>query len=78
MVQLPNAAKSGMARELCLSQIGTRLGFALSAKFVRQLGFEAAGQDCTGVLYSEHDFSNICTALVNHIGRVQLQAQQAA
>ena len=78
MVQIPIVAKSGTARELCLSQIGTRLGFALSAEFVRQLGFEAAGRDCTGALYSEHDFSNICTALVTHIGRVQLQAQQAA
>lgn len=78
VVQIPIAAKSGRARELCLSQIGTRLGFALSAEFVHQLGFEAAGRDCIGVLYSEHDFSNICTALVNHIGCVQLQAQQAA
>ena len=78
VVQIPIAAKSGTARELCLSQIGTRLGFALNAEFVRQLGFEAAGRDCTGALYSENDFSNICTALVTHIGRVQLQAQQAA
>jgi hypothetical protein len=75
VVQIPIAAKISTARELCLSQIGTRLGFALSSEFMR---FEAAGRDCTAVLYNEHDFSEICTALVNHIGQVQLQTRQAA
>lgn len=78
VVQIPIAAKGGTARELCLSQIGTRLGFVLTFEFMRQLGFEATGRDCTAVLYNEHDFSEICIALVNHIGQVQLQAWQAA
>ena len=78
VIQIPIAARSGTARELCLSQIGARLGFALSVEFMRQLGFESAGRDCTVVLYNEHDFSKICTALVNHIGQVQLLIQQTA
>jgi hypothetical protein len=78
VIHIPIAARSGTARELCLSQIGTRLGFALSAEFMRQLGFEVFWGDGTAVLYSEHDFSKICTALLNHIGQVQLQVEQPA
>jgi hypothetical protein len=78
VVHIQIVANSGTARQLCLSQIGTRLGFALTAEFIRQLGFEAVGGNCDAVLYDEHDFSTICTALVNHIVQVQLQVRQAA
>lgn len=78
IARLPVTGKSSAARELCLSQIGTRLGFSLTSEFMHQLGFDAASRDCTAVLYNEHDFLKICTSLINHIGQVQLQAQQAA
>jgi predicted phage-related endonuclease len=78
VLQIPMAAQSGTARELSLSQIGTRLGFALTPGFMRQLGFEAAGRDGTAMLYDDHDFCEICAALVNHIAQVQLQIRQAA
>ena len=77
VVPIPIATSTGAASKLCLSQIGTRLGFSLTAAFIRQLGIEAAGQGCTAALYNESDFSNICTALVHHIGQVKLQVRQA-
>jgi len=76
MVQLPIVAMAGGAREFRLDQIGTRLGFSVSAEFLCQLGFDAAGRDLAAVLYNEHDFSRICTALVSHIGQVQAYFRQ--
>jgi putative phage-type endonuclease len=61
---------------LRLGQIGERLGFALTADFIRTLGFEPAGRDKAAVLYHEGDFAHICAALVQHIN--QVHAQQAA
>lgn len=61
---------------LRLGQIGERLGFALTAEFLRTLGFEPAGRDKSAILYHDSDFPVICNALVSHIN--QVQAQQAA
>lgn len=61
---------------LRLGQIGERLGFSLSADFLRTLGFEAAARDRAAYLYHEHDFGMICAALTRHISAVQ--AKQAA
>lgn len=61
---------------LRLGQIGERLGFALTADFLRTLGFEAAARDRAAYLYHEHDFPMICAALCRHISAVQ--AKQAA
>lgn len=61
---------------LRLGQIGERLGFSLTADFLRTLGFEHAAKDRAAVLYHEHDFANICAALQRHISAVQ--AKQAA
>jgi hypothetical protein len=56
---------------LRLGQIGERLGFALTAEFLRSLGFEAAAKDRAAVLYHEHQFGHICAALQRHISAVQ-------
>jgi len=61
---------------LNLGQIADRLGFALTADFLKSLGFEPAATDRASKLYHERDFSFICAALVNHINSVQ--ASQAA
>jgi predicted phage-related endonuclease len=61
---------------LRLGQIGERLGFAVTADFLRSLGFEPAGREKSAVLYHESSFPNICAKLINHIN--QVQAKQAA
>jgi len=65
--------KSSTTRELGLIQIGTHLSFTLTSELMRQLGFVAKGKDCTAVIYSQLDFSKICTFLIHHIGQVQRQ-----
>lgn len=63
---------------LTLGKIGTRLGFALTADFLRKLGFEPAGKDRSAILYNESDWQSICAALVRHINQARIPQQQAA
>lgn len=65
------AAASGTPPALRLGQIGTRLGFSLTADFLRTLGFEPAGRDKAAVLYHEADFGTICAVLIDHIDHVR-------
>lgn len=60
-----------------LGDINGRLGFSLTADFLRTLGFEPAGRDRAAVLYRACDFSRICSALISHIGEID-QRQKAA
>ena len=55
---------------LSLGEIGSRLGFSLTAAFVQQLGFEPTVVKAAR-LFRESDFPLICAALVTHIQRVQ-------
>ncbi|MGH8387664.1 MAG: YqaJ viral recombinase family protein [Pseudomonas sp.] len=59
-----------------LGDITTRLGFTLSAEFLRSLGFEAVERKQGAQLYRASDFPRICSALVHHIQSVQ--SNQAA
>lgn len=60
---------------LRLGQISDRLGFAVTADFLRSLGFESSGRERASVLYHEEQFPLICTALIRHIVSVsQLKA----
>lgn len=61
---------------LKLSTIAERLGFTLTADFLKSLGFEPAATERASKLYHDRDFPLICAALVKHINTVQ--AQQAA
>ena len=61
---------------LKLGQIAERLGFTLTADFLKQLGFEPAATDRASKLYHERDFTHICAALIQHVNSVQ--ACQAA
>jgi predicted phage-related endonuclease len=62
---------------LRIGQIADRLGFPLTAEFLKGLGFEPAGKDRAAVLYHESDFPNICRRLIEHISQVQMQPQAA-
>lgn len=64
------------ATTLRLGQIGERLGFSLTADFLKNLGFEPAATDKASKLFHEADFPLICMRLVAHIQNVQ--AKQAA
>jgi predicted phage-related endonuclease len=55
------------APTLRLGHIAERLGFALSADFLRALGFEPVARDKAAVLYHEFQFGHICAALHRHI-----------
>jgi putative phage-type endonuclease len=70
------AAAPVAAPSLRLGQIAERLGFTVTANFLKSLGFDAAGHAGAAVLYHEADFAHICAALVDHITLVQ--AKQAA
>ena len=59
---------------LKLGQIAERLGFTLTADFLKGLGFEPAATDRASKLYFEADFPLILTALVRHIEAVQSKA----
>jgi predicted phage-related endonuclease len=68
------AGLSGQKTEkptLTLGKIGTRLGFTLTADFLRTIGFEPAGRERAAVLYHESDWLRICYALVSHIEGVR-------
>ena len=56
---------------LKLGQIADRLGFTLTADFLKGLGFEPAATDRASKLYFEADFPLILTVLVRHIEQVQ-------
>jgi predicted phage-related endonuclease len=59
---------------LKLGQIAERLGFALSADFLRQLGFAPAAKVGAHGVYHEADFPHMLAALVRHIESVQAKA----
>ena len=52
-----------------LGDINARLGFSLSADFLRSIGFEPAGRERAALLYRAADFDSICSALIAHIDR---------
>ena len=69
-------AKPTTPPSLKLGAIADRLGFTLTADFLKGLGFEPAATDRSSKLYHEADFTHICAALVDHINGVQ--SKQAA
>lgn len=54
-----------------LGDINARLGFSLTADFLRSIGIESVGRDRAAVLYRASDFARICTALIAHIGGLE-------
>jgi len=74
----PITAQGTEAPTLTLGKIGSRLGFSLTADFLRSIGFEPAGRERAAVLYRESDFARICAALVQHIASIGEFHQLAA
>jgi putative phage-type endonuclease len=58
---------------LKLGQIAERLGFTLTAEFLKQLGFEPAATDKASKLFHSKDFQAICDALIQHIKNVSVK-----
>lgn len=56
---------------LKLGDISKRLGFTVTADFLRSLGFEPAGRERAAVMYHEGDFAGICNALIAHVTSVR-------
>ena len=56
---------------LKLGVICTRLGFQVTADFLKSLGFEPVGRERAAVLFHESDFDRICAALISHISAVR-------
>lgn len=74
--QQASAADDG--QRIKLGDICSRLGFALTADFLRSLGFEPVGRERAAMLYRAADFPRICAALVAHIQAAQRGQRVAA
>lgn len=61
-----------------LGDICNRLGFTLTADFLRSLGFEPVDRERAAMLYRAADFPRICAALVTHIQAAQRGQRVAA
>lgn len=70
----PAAVAPTTPPSLKLGQITERLGFALSADFLRGLGFEPAAKVGAHGVYHEAQFPHMLAALVRHIEGVQAKA----
>jgi hypothetical protein len=65
------AAAPTTAPTLRLGQINERLApLALTADGLARLGFAPAATDKSAKLYHDHDFPNICAALIRHVTAV--------
>ena len=64
-------AKAHTPPTLKLGVICARLGFQVTADFLKSLGFEPAGRERAAVLFHESDFDRICAALISHISAVR-------
>jgi hypothetical protein len=74
-IQRQAAASTATIR---LGQISERLGFALTAEFVGQLGYHPVAMEKAAKLYRLSDFDLICEALIAHVRTVQAKQLQAA
>lgn len=63
------------APTLRLGQICERLGFSVTQSFLDSLGFAAAGKERAAVLYHEHQFPAMCSAIARHVAAVSAQHQ---
>lgn len=63
---------------LRLGQIGDRLGFTVTADFMKELGFTPAAVDKRAQLFHEREFPAMCRALIQHIADVMAEQAVAA
>lgn len=78
-INLRPAATAAMTQQpddghrIKLGDINARLGFSLTADFLRSIGIEPVGRERAAVLYRASDFARICTTLIAHIGSLDQQ-----
>ena len=72
------AAKPTSVPTLQIGEIANRLGFGVTAAFVRTLGFEPSEKEGASVLFHESEFRAICEAIKTHINEVQEQHEAVA
>lgn len=83
-IMMPPAVRQAIATKpetpptLKLGVIAERMGFTLTADFLKVLGFEPAATDRASKLYHEADFPAICQALIAHVAEVSEQFEQVA
>ena len=77
MLPRTDSAAPTDAPTMTLGAIGTRLGFTVSADFLRGLGISPAGKAKAATLYHESDFPKICHAIIQHIASVANLKQAA-
>jgi len=75
---VPLGTRAPAAPPIRLGQIGDKLGFTLTADFLKQLGFEPAATEKAAKLYRASDENLIYEALIAHIRTVQAKQLQAA
>lgn len=75
---IANVTPIDEGKTIKLGEICSRLGFAVTADFLAQLGFQPHAIDKNAKLYRECDFNRICTALISHIQSAMLWAQKSA
>lgn len=69
-VIVPLMASPAIPPTLRLGQISTHLGFAVTADFLRSLGFEPAGRERAAVLYHASSWPLIQAALIKHLEKL--------
>lgn len=72
------AAAPTSAPTLKLGDISQRLGFNLTADFLKSLGFEPAAVAGASKLYHQSHFPNICNALAAHVLKVADASEKVA
>jgi predicted phage-related endonuclease len=80
VIPMPTRAPAqSAARTLTLTSVAQRLGFTLPAAFVTEKLGVAGEKDRSATKFSEHEFDEICTALLHHVDYVRaLHRQQQA
>jgi len=71
------AATADSGQRIKLGDITGRLGFALTADFLSSLGFEPVEIKGGAKLYRAGDFTDICTALIQHIQAARVEQAAA-
>jgi putative phage-type endonuclease len=84
VAQMPPAVRKAMAPKptseptLKVGEISERLGFTLTADFIKVLGFEPAKVDRASKLFHPEEFPEICRALILHIEAVMEQFEEVS
>jgi len=71
-----NESTGAGAPTLRIGDIAARLGFTLTAEQLRALGIEPAARERGATLYHEHQFADICDALIHRAAEAKAEHAQ--